>query len=134
MKLRYFNLSEFSSPDDKTSYKKMDPKFLEFIDELRHRCGFGFYITSGFRTKAYHDSLTKRGYHTIPNSAHLKGLAADVRITDAKKRAMFIGHALEMCSDMNLPFRVGISGGKGKGSFCHIDIDETKSNPRGWVY
>ena len=106
MKLRYFKLSEFSSPDDKTSYKKMDPKFLEFIDELRHRCGFGFYITSGFRTKAYHDSLT-RFFHAL----HL----------DTK------------CSDMNLPFRVGIAG-KEKGNFCHIDIDETKSNPRIWVY
>tara|TARA_R110002020_G_scaffold346394_1_gene560264 strand:+ start:110 stop:511 length:402 start_codon:yes stop_codon:yes gene_type:complete len=133
MKLRYFQLKEFSSPDDKESCKKMNPRFLKFIDELRHRCGFGFYVTSGFRTKNYHKSLTRRGYHTIPTSAHLKGLAADIRIMDSTKRALFIGHALELCHELDLPFRVGVAG-KEKGNFCHIDIDESKSNPRMWIY
>ena len=104
--------------------------FLDFIDELRARCDFPFRVTSGWRSKKYHQSLTDRGYHTIPNSAHLKGLAADIIIKDSVKRALFVGHALQLVHELGLPFRVGIK----KNSFCHIDIDETKTNPRLWIY
>ena len=106
--MRYFKISEFDSPDEKGSGKNMSPLFLDFLDEL-----------------------TDRGYHTIKNSAHLKGLAADIAISDSVKRAYFVGHALELVHLMGLPFRLGISK---KNSFIHIDIDETKTNPRMWIY
>ena len=128
--MRYFNISEFDSPDEKVSGKNMNPVFLDFIDELRSRCNFPFKVTSGYRTKAYHQSLTNRGNHTIKNSAHLKGLAADIAISDSVKRALFVGHALQLVHELGLPFRVGIK----KDSFCHIDIDEEKTNPRLWIY
>jgi|TARA_R110000824_G_scaffold199959_1_gene384000 uncharacterized protein YcbK (DUF882 family) len=129
--MRYFKISEFDSPDEKGSGKNMSPLFLDFLDELRHRCKFPFRVTSGYRTQDYHQSLTDRGYHTIKNSAHLKGLAADIAISDSVKRAYFVGHALELVHLMGLPFRLGISK---KNSFIHIDIDETKTNPRMWIY
>ena len=130
--MRYFKISEFDSglPNEKGTGINMSPVFLDFIDELRARCDFPFRVTSGFRTQAYHDSLTKRGYHTIKNSAHLKGLAADISISDSVKRALFVGHALQLVHELGLPFRVGIK----KDSFCHIDIDEEKTNPRLWIY
>ncbi len=129
--MRYFNISEFDSPDEKGSGKNMSPLFLDFIDQLRARCDFAFFVTSGYRTKKYHESLTERGYQTIKNSAHLKGLAADIAIADSVRRALFVGHALQLVHELGLPFRVGISK---KNSFCHIDIDETKTNPRLWIY
>ena len=70
--MKYFKKSEFDSPDVKKSGKNMDKEFLLFIDELRNRCGFPFRITSGFRTKEYHQSLTERGYHTIPTFCSFK--------------------------------------------------------------
>ena len=133
--MRYFNISEFDSglSNEEGTGKNMSPLFLDFIDELRSRCNFPFKVTSGYRTKEYHQSLTDRGYHTIKNSAHLKGLAADIAISDSVKRALFIGHALQLVHELGLPFRAGIAG-KGKGNFIHIDIDEEKTNPRLWIY
>ena len=133
--MRYFNISEFDSglPNEEGTGKNMSPLFLDFIDELRARCDFPFFVSSGWRSKKYHQSLTDRGYHTIPNSAHLKGLAADIAVSDSVKRAYFVGYALEIVHQMGLPFRIGIAG-KSKGNFIHIDIDETKTNPRLWIY
>ena len=133
VKLRHFKLKEFASPDDEKSGKKMDKTFLLFLDELRNRCGFPFKITSGFRTKSHHEDLTKRGYKTIKNSAHLEGKAADVAITDSYKRALFVAFALELASELDLPFRLGIAG-KDKGNFIHIDISEKLSSPKIWIY
>ena len=133
--MRYFNISEFDSglPNEKGTGVNMSPVFLEFIDELRSRCNFPFVVTSGYRTEAYQQSLTDRGYKTAKKgqSPHLKGLAADIAISDSVKRALFVGHALQLVHELGLPFRVGISK---KNSFCHIDIDETKTNPRLWIY
>ena len=130
--MRYFNISEFDSglSGEEGTGINMSPLFLDFIDELRSRCDFPFIVTSGWRSKKYHQSLTDRGYHTIKNSAHLKGLAADIVIKDSVKRALFVGHALQLVHELGLPFRVGIK----KNSYCHIDIDEEKTNPRLWIY
>ncbi len=131
--MKYFKIKEFDSPDVKGSGKNMDIKFLRFIDELRKRCKFKFVVSSGYRTPEHHQSLTDRGYHTSPTSAHLKGLAADIVMTDSKKRARFVYEAMNLCSELSLPFRVGLAG-KSKGNFAHIDIDETKQHPKIWIY
>ena len=135
--MRYFNISEFDSglPNEEGTGKNMSPLFLDFIDELRARCDFPFFVTSGWRSKKYQQSLTDRGYKTAKNgqSPHLKGLAADIAISDSVKRALFVGHALQLVHELGLPFRVGIAG-SGKGNFCHIDIDEERTNPRLWIY
>ena len=132
--MKYFKISEFDSPDVKDSGKNMDKEFLLFIDELRKRCEIGpFRITSGYRSQAYHDDLTKRGYHTSKTSAHLKGLAADIALSDSQKRAKFVFYAMELTHELKLPFRVGLAG-KSKGNFVHIDIDKTKKSPKLWVY
>lgn len=131
--MEYFKIKEFDSPDVKGSGKNMDIQFLRFINELRKRCKFPFVVTSGYRTPEYHKSLTDRGYHTSPTSAHLKGLAADIVMTDSKKRARFVYEAMNLCSELSLPFRVGLAG-KSKGNFAHIDIDETKKSPKIWIY
>tara|TARA_R110001632_G_scaffold104124_2_gene212957 strand:- start:3326 stop:3727 length:402 start_codon:yes stop_codon:yes gene_type:complete len=133
--MRHFKYKEFDSPDLKGSGKKnMNPIFLIFIDELRHRCKFPFRVTSGYRTQEYQDDLTKRGYKTSKTrSAHQDGLAADIAISDSKKRALFIGYAIELTHELSLPFRMGIAGAN-SGNFIHIDIHTEKSSPRVWVY
>ena len=131
--MEYFKIKEFDSPDVKGSGKNMDDQFLRFINELRKRCKFPFVVTSGYRTPEYHKSLTDRGYHTSPTSAHLKGLACDIVMTDSKKRARFVYEAMNLCSELSLPFRVGLAG-KSKGNFAHNDIHETKKSPKIWIY
>ncbi len=133
VRLRHFKLKEFASPDEKGSGKNMDKTFLLFLDELRNRCGFPFKITSGYRTKSHHEKLGKLGYKTIKNSAHLEGIAADVAITDSYKRALFVAFALEISSELDLPFRLGIAG-KDRGNFIHIDISEKLPSPKIWIY
>ena len=48
-KLRYFNEMEFVCKH--CGRVNMSPTFLYRLDELRHRCGFPFVITSGYRCK-----------------------------------------------------------------------------------
>ena len=126
--MEYFKIKEFDSPDVKGSGKNMDIKFLRFIDELRKRCKFPFIVTSGYRTPEHNKKVGG-----IENSAHLKGLACDIAMTDSKKRARFVYEAMNLCSELSLPFRVGLAG-KSKGNFAHIDIDETKKSPKIWIY
>ena len=64
MTLKYFKLSEFDSPDLKGSGSNMNYTFLEKLDQARGLAGIPFKITSGFRTEAYQDDLTRRGYNT----------------------------------------------------------------------
>jgi len=129
--MRYFNIKEFYCSC--CNKQEMKDEFLNFIDELRARCDFPFHVTSGWRCENKQKELKRLGYHTIKNSAHLKGLAADIAVSDSVKRAYFIGYALELTHKLQLPFRIGIAG-KDKGNFIHIDIDETKTNPRIWIY
>ena len=133
--MRHFNYKEFDSPDLLGSGKKyMDPIFLEFIDELRHRCKFPFFVTSGYRTQTYQDELTRRGYKTSKSrSAHQDGLAADIAISDSKKRALFLGFAIELTHELRLPIRMGIAGSNA-GNFIHLDLHPEKQSPRIWVY
>tara|TARA_Y100001963_G_C6617308_1_gene369940 strand:+ start:8 stop:388 length:381 start_codon:yes stop_codon:yes gene_type:complete len=126
--MKYFRIKEFASPDDLTSGKNMDVKFLRFMDELRTRCKFPFIVTSGYRTPEHNKKVGG-----IETSAHLKGLACDIAMTDSKKRARFVYEAMNLCSELALPFRIGLAG-KDKGNFAHIDIDKTKKSPKIWIY
>ena len=130
--MRYFNIKEFHC--NCCNKEEMEQEFLEFIAELRFRCSFPFQVTSGWRCENKQKELTRLGYKTAKKrSPHLDGLAADIAIVDSTKRALFVGHALQLVHELGLPFRVGIAG-KGKGNFCHIDIDEERTNPRLWIY
>ena len=74
MKLRYFDLSEFACKH--TGENRMNPDFLVRLDELRHRCGFPFQITSGYRDPSHpvEARKDKPGQHSL-------GVAADIADT-----------------------------------------------------
>ena len=76
--MKFFNYSEFDSPDELGSGKNMSPEILEMLDLAREKYDKPIKITSGYRTKAYNEGLKKRGYKASPNSSHLKGLAVDI--------------------------------------------------------
>jgi zinc D-Ala-D-Ala carboxypeptidase len=97
-------------------------EFKEFVIKLqaiRDKCGFPLRINSGIRCKKYNDSLP----NSVPDSAHLKGLAVDIAIMDDRSRGIFLDavYKIEI-------HRVGIDK-----RFIHIDADKTKNNAT-WLY
>lgn len=117
---RYFNLNEFDSPDAPGSGEKMmNRDFVAKLDRIRHRAGIPFRVISGYRTPA-HNAKVKG----VPNSAHIKGLAADIRaVTDADKRKIAVAAAKEGIN------RIGWGG-----TFIHLDDDKTKPQNVVWGY
>lgn len=124
MTLKYFKHSEFDSPDLKGSGDKMSSEFLELLDEAREIAEIPFKINSGFRTPAHHDSLTKRGYKTAKNSPHLKGLAADISVTNSRNRWVVLNSLLLVGFT-----RFGIAN-----TFIHVDLDTERKQNIIWTY
>jgi zinc D-Ala-D-Ala carboxypeptidase len=122
--MRWFNYSEFDSPDAPGSGNLMEQDFLEMLDEARTVAGIPFIITSGFRTQNHHDELTRRGYKTAKNSAHLKGCAADILATTSRDRFLIVTALLEVGFD-----RIGIGD-----TFIHVDNDWEKNCALIWLY
>ena len=118
--LKYFNLSEFDSPDEVGSGNKMDSKFLEKLDYARHNAGIPFKINSGYRTEYHNDKVLCARV----GSSHKKGLAADIAYNGSRERYIIL----------NALISVGINRlGIGK-SFIHCDLDNSKDQDVIWLY
>lgn len=116
--LKYFQLSEFDSPDEKGSGSKMQQSTLQMLDKAREAAGVPFHINSGFRTQTYNDKLKD----SVKNSAHLTGHAADIAVTDTtRKRILKALYAQGFR-------RFGIGS-----RYVHVDNDSTK-NQAVWGY
>ena len=128
MTLKYFKLSEFDSPDLEGSGSNMNYTFLEKLDQARGLAGIPFKITSGFRTEAYQDDLTRRGYKTAKKgtSPHLKGLAADISVKDSRQRYIVINSLLLAGFT-----RLGIGD-----NFIHVDLSTYEGHRQNviWKY
>ncbi len=119
MKLKYFELSEFDSPDEKGSGSKMDEQFLIKLDAARHLAEIPFKINSGHRTPERNRKVNGK-----PNSSHLKGLACDIKATDSKARFKIV-EALILVGF----HRIGISD-----TFIHVADDKDKVQEVIWTY
>ena len=117
--LKHFKLSEFDSPDAPGSGNKMQPKFLQMLDNARSLAGVSFKINSGYRTEA-HNAKVKG----VKGSSHCQGWAADIHCTDGNQRFLIVNALLK--SGIN---RIGISS-----TFIHADCDPTKPTQVIWTY
>tara|TARA_R100001443_G_scaffold76768_1_gene84150 strand:+ start:1050 stop:1418 length:369 start_codon:yes stop_codon:yes gene_type:complete len=122
--MRYFNYTEFDSPDELGSGKNMSPKILEMLDIAREKYDKPIKITSGYRTQAYNENLKARGYKASKNSSHLKGLAVDIHCNNSKDRFELVDILLDVGFN-----RIGIAN-----TFIHADIDEDKPTHLIWTY
>ena len=124
MSYQYFSLSEFDSPDEPGSGRKMRAEFVRLLDKARHISGVPYVITSGYRTQNHLESLTAQGYPTSKTSAHLDGWAADIATpTNAIRYAVLRGL-----------FSVGFNRvGIGRG-FVHVDKHPLKIGRVVWTY
>lgn len=117
--LRYFNYSEFDSPDVQGSGQLMDKNLLEMLDEVRDKFDKPIHINSGFRTPAHNESVGGKS-----DSSHLKGLAVDISCNRSSDRFDLINCLLDVGFS-----RIGIAS-----SFIHADIDPDKSIGVIWTY
>lgn len=88
MQLRHFSPDEFTM-DGLPVFDKMQPGFLELLDECRERAGVPFKITSSYRTPE-----KNRMVGGSPTSMHLKGRAVDIACTTGRMRARVMQVAL----------------------------------------
>ena len=118
-KVKYFNYSEFDSPDVQGSGQLMDKTLLEMLNDVRDKFDKPIHITSGYRTPAHNEAVGG-----TENSSHLKGLAVDIACTNSTDRFDLINCLLDVGFS-----RIGIAK-----TFIHADIDPDKSKGVMWIY
>ena len=104
----YFRYEEFDSPDEPGSGVHMDAAFIGALERVRERCAFPFVINSGYRTPSHNALVGGK-----KNSAHLKGFAADISITDCVRRFDIVKAALS----------IGFMRLEIGATWVHLDID-----------
>lgn len=119
MNLKYFDISEFDSPDLPGSGINMDAEFMGLLDQIREQYGRPIHINSGYRTTERNRMAGGKA-----DSAHLRGLAADLRCDNSRDRH----DLLEAIFSVGI-HRVGIAR-----SFIHIDNDKSKAERVVWLY
>ena len=97
----------------------MKVDFLDMLDACREYAGVPFVITSGYRCEKKNTLIGG-----VYNSAHTKGMAADIRATDATTRYAIVEAA----------FKVGFTRIGVAKSFIHLDNDHTKPQELIWTY
>jgi len=124
--MRYFRPEEFDCKCKKCKdngegrgVDMMDDYFLQMLDDARHKAGIPFVITSGYRCPSHN-----RAVGGVANSAHTKGLAADIACSDERSRGYIIGALYEASFN-----RIGIHP-----DFIHVDDDDSKSADVVWLY
>ena len=90
----------------------LQPALVARLDWARQVAGVPFHITSGFRTPEENEALGG-----APDSAHLRGWAADIRVTSTYRRFAIVGGALKA----GFP-RIGVYNG-------HVHLDSDPSLP-----
>lgn len=118
-KIRFFDSSEFDSPDEKGSgLKYMKESIVTFADQLRYRVRRPLKVNSGHRTNRHNKKVGGS-----KNSSHKKGYAIDTRCMTSSERFELIHEG------MNLGVkRIGIYP-----TFIHFDTDPDKPQGVLWL-
>ena len=119
IKLKYFKLSEFDSPDEIGSGKKMDKDFLLKLDQARDIAGIPFKINSGYRTQEWNMKVGGRF-----GSSHKKGLAADISYNGSRERYLILSSLMQ----------VGITRFGIAKRYLHTDFEKAKDQDVIWLY
>lgn len=123
--MRYFTYEEFDQKGLPGSGKQfMDKYFLASLDSLRHKCGFPFVITSGYRSPEYNNEISGTGF----TGPHTTGKAADIAVS--RDRAFEL---LQCAMEINYFTGIGINQ-KGDRRFIHLDILTPAEAPRPTIW
>lgn len=117
LELYKFELREFDSRDEVGSGSNMDKDFLLTLSSIRKELNRPMIVNSGYRTKAHNERVGGS-----PDSAHTKGLAADIHVLDNTFRYNLIRIAMK--HGIN---RIGVYR-----TFIHLDMDSSKQSNVIW--
>ena len=116
---KYFSEKEFNRCTPSCSLQDMNQDFMNKLDKLRELSGIPLVINSAFRTIQYEKSKGRNG-----TSAHVSGVAIDIRCNDSQNRFKVLEGALK------LGFRrIGVAN-----SFIHVDISKKHAQNVIWTY
>ena len=113
-KPKYKNFSELE-------VKGLNHDFVLLLDKARDIAGIPFIINSGFRTPEHNKAVGG-----VDDSAHLSGLAVDLRARNGAETYAIVKAAIEVGIK-----RIGINRAS---QFVHLDIAEDKPNPTIYEY
>ena len=119
----HFSTHEFRckcvSCRDKADPFPISPELIQVLEAVRDYAGYAIKIESGFRCPSHN-----RAVGGTPQSAHLSGEAADIRIRSDHERFKFIEAAT-----MAGVSRLGIGR-----TFLHVDVSKRLSQEVCWGY
>lgn len=117
IKLKY--KEQFNPPPNIVANMQKLSSKLDIIAMKMKAAGYGFDITSGYRCERLNTAVGGK-----KNSAHVRGLAADIRFTNQQ-------HAKDLINALIAAGfkRIGLGS-----SFIHADIDNTLPHPACWLY
>ena len=119
MKLsEHFSSSEFRCRCG-CGLEEVDAGLLTVLEAVRNATGLPVIINSGRRCNGHNREVGGK-----PNSAHLRGTAADVSVRDAGHRFALVAAAITAGAN-------GVGVGK---TFVHIDVDADLPRPAIWGY
>lgn len=107
--------------------KDLDLELVAKLDQARHLAGIPFVITDGRRY-----GTGKADRNAVNNSAHLSGLAVDLRCRDSRALAKMLT-ALSQVGFRRIGIYVKSEAGKKKPTHVHADVDATKDQDVAWV-
>lgn len=99
--------------------KGLKPELVTMLDKARELAGVPFVLTSTLRSPEVNTEVGG-----VANSAHLGGLAVDIRVRNSNERFRMIKALIEVGFT-----RIGIAK-----TFCHADIDKSKPANVTWLY
>jgi hypothetical protein len=119
MTLKYFDLSEFDSPDKKGSGEEMKSSTLLMLDRARAHANIPFTINSGYRTPSHNKKVGG-----VADSSHVKGYAVDISAKTGREKYIIVDSLIKAGFT-----RIGIAK-----TFVHADNDPTKAQNTIWIY
>lgn len=89
--LRYFSSDEFRCKDGcGAGIERMEPDLLRMLDEARKIAGVPFSLSSAYRCAKHNKAVGG-----VPDSAHTRGYAVDIRCVDSHSRFVMLQALLE---------------------------------------
>lgn len=110
--IKHFVPKEFDSPDVSGSGLNMNYAFIQKLDSARTVSEIQYIINSGYRTIQHNKKVGGKS-----NSAHLKGLAADISALTSNQKFRLVYGLMEAGFT-----RIGIYD-----THIHVDMDKSKS-------